>query len=198
MYDIFHWVRACSDHRQTVLVTRFFAGFFSSAPITNSGGVLADLFPPRQRGSALAGYSIAVAGGPLLAPIGGSARLGNGLSWRWTEYITGILMAFGLVLASVFVDESDADMLLTYKARRLRIETGDWSLHAKHEEWHVSIKELTTKYLVVPFQLTVNPICFLMGLYASFVYAILYLTFSSFPIEFIEVCGDSNKHTNPC
>jgi hypothetical protein len=30
---------------QTIMITRFFAGFFASAPVTNTGGVLADLFP---------------------------------------------------------------------------------------------------------------------------------------------------------
>ena len=38
---------------QTVLISRFFAGFFGSAPITNSGGVLSDIWSPQQRGVAL-------------------------------------------------------------------------------------------------------------------------------------------------
>lgn len=51
---------------QTVLITRFFAGFFGSAPVTNTGGVLGDLFAPAQRGVALVGYAMAVVGGPVL------------------------------------------------------------------------------------------------------------------------------------
>lgn len=149
--------------------------------------MLSDLFPPQQRGTALAGYSIAVAGGPLLAPVVGNAFLINGLSWRWTEYINGMIMALGIFLASIFVDESDPNMILTNKARHLRMKTGNWALHAKHEERLPSFQELARKYLIVPLQLTINPICFLMGLYASFVYGILYLTFSAFPIVFIEV-----------
>lgn len=90
--------------------------------------MLADIFPPQQRGSALAGYSIAVAGGPLIAPIVGSAMLTNGLSWRWTQYVTGIVMAVGIALTFITVEESDANILLTYKARRLRMDTGDWAL----------------------------------------------------------------------
>lgn len=62
-----------------------------------------------------------------------------------------------------------------YKARRLRHETGNWALHAEHEEWDVGLKELAEKYLIRPFQLLMTPICFLVALYASFVYGILYL-----------------------
>lgn len=49
----------------TILVTRFFAGFFGSAPISITGGALADMFDPRKRGLALVGYAGAVVGGPV-------------------------------------------------------------------------------------------------------------------------------------
>ena len=66
-------------------------------------------------------------------------------------------------------------MLLVYKARQLRAESGNWSLHAKHEEWNVTIGELARKYLVRPFQLLFTPILFCMALYAAFIYGIVYL-----------------------
>lgn len=78
---------------------------------------------------------------------------------------------------------------MVYKARRLRIQSGNWSLHAQHEEWDASLKELANKYLIHPFQLLATPICFFMLLYASFVYGLLYLSLASFPIEFQEISG---------
>ena len=48
---------ATAKDLQTIMITRFFAGFFSSAPVTNTGGVLGDLFTADQRG-----YAIAVVG----------------------------------------------------------------------------------------------------------------------------------------
>jgi MFS family permease len=84
---VFSFGSATSKDFQTLMITRFFTGFFASAPVTNTGGVLGDLWLPSQRGTALAGYSIAVAGGPLLAPIAGGAMLVSGMSWRWTEYV---------------------------------------------------------------------------------------------------------------
>ncbi|EGE80721.1 MFS multidrug transporter [Blastomyces dermatitidis ATCC 18188] len=186
---IFMFASGSAKDIQTVVISRFFAGFFGSAPITNTGGVLSDLFPPEQRAVAIVGYALAVVGGPSLGPIVGAAIVQSDLRWRWAEYITGIMMIFFLILDVIFIDETYPAALLVKKARRLRYETGNWALHARHEEWDVSFIEMANKYLIVPFQLLCTPICLLIATYASFVYGILYLSLSSFPIAFIEVRG---------
>ncbi len=55
------------------------------------------------------------------------------------------MMMFILLLDVIILDESYPPALLVTKARRLRHETGNWALHARHEEWDVSIKELAHK-----------------------------------------------------
>ena len=186
----FSFGTATAKDVQTIMITRFFAGFFGSAPVTNTGGVLGDLFNPGQRGIAMAGYALAVVGGPCLGPIVGSAVVVQPyLRWRWTEYLTGILMLFTLLLDVIWIDETYPPSLLVVKARRLRHETGNWALHAKFEEWDVSIKELARKFLIRPFQLLGTPICFLMALYASFLYGILYMQLGAVPIIFQEGRG---------
>ena len=149
---------------QTIMICRFFQGFFGSAPVTNTGGVLGDIWSAEVRGAALVLYAMAVVGGPTLGPIVGGAITVSGLSWRWTQYVTGIFQLLTLTLDIIFCDESYAPVLLVTKARRLRIESGNWALHAKHEEWDVSLRELGEKYLIRPFQLLVTPICFLVAL----------------------------------
>ncbi|CEJ58968.1 Putative Synaptic vesicle transporter SVOP and related transporters [Penicillium brasilianum] len=180
---------ATAKDLQTIMLTRFFTGFFGSAPVTNTGGVLGDIWSPEERGVAIVGYAMAVVGGPVLGPIVGGAIVQSYLHWRWTEYITGIMMMFFLLLDLIFIDESYPPVLLVYKAQRLRFESGNWALHARHEEWDVTLKELGNKYLVRPFQLLATPICFLVALYASFVYGILYLSLAAFPIVFQEIRG---------
>lgn len=93
------------------------------------------------------------------------------------------------VLDTLLLRESYPPSLLVTKARRLRHKTSNWALHAKHEEWDVSLSELTHKYLVRPFQLLATPICFLMALYASFCYGILYACLGAFAYEFEFVRG---------
>lgn len=111
------------------------------------------------------------------------------LGWRWTEYFTGIIQGAILVVDVIFIDESYPPKLLVYKARRLRHETGNWALHAKFEEWDVSFDQLCRKFLVRPVQLLMTPICFLVALYASLTYGILYMQLGGVPIIFGEMRG---------
>ena len=186
---VFSFGTATAKDIQTVLITRFFAGVFGSAPITNTGGVLADIWAPEQRGAAIVGYAMAVVGGPVLGPIVGGAVVQSSLGWRWTQYLTGILMMLILTLDVILLDESYPPVLLVAKARRLRHESGNWALHAPHEEWDVTFKDLAHRYLVRPFQMLATPICFLVAVYASFVYGILYANLAAFPIAFEEERG---------
>lgn len=175
---------------QTVLITRFFSAFFASAPVTNTGGVLGDLFSPAYRGIAMAGYALAVVGGPTVGPIVSAAVVQDPeLGWRWTQYITGIVQSVILLHAIIFIDETYPPILLVYKARRLRHESGNWALHARFEEWDVNITELAKKFLIRPMRLLCTPICFLMALYASFVYGILYMQLGAVPYIFGKLRG---------
>lgn len=99
------------------------------------------------------------------------------------------MMLLFLALDMIFLDESYAPVLLVTKARRLRHTTSNWALHARHEEWDVSVRDLARKYLVRPFQLLATPICFLVALYASFVYGILYANLGAFPFVFERLRG---------
>lgn len=92
---------------------------------------MADIWPPQQRGIAIVGYAITIVGGPTLGPIIGGALTSSYLGWRWTEYLTGIIMMTQVVLDAFLLDESYAPVLLAYKARRLRLEGKNWALHAK-------------------------------------------------------------------
>ena len=186
----FSFGTATAKDVQTIMITRFFSAFFASAPVTNTGGVLADLFDSQQRGIAIATYAMAVVIGPVFGPIVGAAFVVQpSLGWRWTEYFTGIIQVGMVVLDLIFIDESYPPRLLVYKARRLRHESANWALHAKFEEWDVSLRELATKFLVRPFQLIATPICGIVCLYNSFCYGILYMNLGAIPIIFGEKRG---------
>lgn len=127
----------------------------------------------------------------------GGAICMSSLRWRWTQYISGLFIMVMVVIGVFVLDESYPAALLVTKARRLRHESGNWALHAKHEEWDVSLNEMAHKYLVRPFQLLATPICFLVALYASFVYGILYATLGAFPVVFQEIRGYNQGKIGP-
>ncbi|KAA6412391.1 MAG: mfs multidrug [Lasallia pustulata] len=186
---IFAFETATAKDIQTVILTRFFAGLFGSAPVTNTGGVLGDIWHPTQRGTAMVGYTFGVMGGTMVGPVVGGAIIQSSLGWRWTEYITGIFQMAVLVLDVLILDESYPPRLLVYKARRLRITTGNWTLHARFEEWDVTLKEMMHKFGVRPFQMLLTPICFSLSIYVAFCYGLLYAALMAFPIAFQEGRG---------
>lgn len=44
------------------------------------------------------------------------------LGWRWTEYLTSIIMSAQAALDIVLIEEAYPPVLLSYKARRFRFE----------------------------------------------------------------------------
>jgi hypothetical protein len=81
-------------------------------------------------------------------------------------------------------------VLLKWKAQRLRKQTGNKAYYHPHERIKVDVKSIITKQLSRPLKmLFTEPMVTLIAFYASFVYAILYLTLQVFPIVFQEQRG---------
>jgi MFS transporter, DHA1 family, multidrug resistance protein len=70
-YTLFHIGQARANNMTTLLVTRFLCGFFAVAPLTNSTGVIADIWDPVNRGIATSVFASAVFLGPVLGPVVG-------------------------------------------------------------------------------------------------------------------------------
>jgi len=166
---------------------------FGSAPVSNVSAALGDIWDQRARGTAMTLYGIAVVGGPTLGPIIGSALLVDAnLGWRWTEYIEAIWVFTIFTLSLFCLPELYGPVLLKQKAERMRVQTGNQDLYAPHERVKVDIKSLVTKQFSRPLMmLFTEPMVTCIALYASFVYAILYLTLEVFPIVFEDIRGYS-------
>lgn len=65
LYTAFNCASAGSQNIWTLIILRFFAGSFGASPLTNAGGVIADLFPPAERGLAMGIFSAA----PFMGPV---------------------------------------------------------------------------------------------------------------------------------
>ncbi|KAI1957886.1 MFS siderochrome iron transporter 1 [Ophidiomyces ophidiicola] len=78
---------AGSQNIWTLIILRFFAGSFGSSPLTNAGGIIADMFSASERGLAMGMFSIAPFLGPVLGPIIGGfiGPLGLSAGKRRTE-----------------------------------------------------------------------------------------------------------------
>ena len=67
-HTLLHLGQALAQNMPTLLVTRFLSGFFASAPLNNSGGVLFDLWEVEGRGPAASLLFTTVFFGPALGP----------------------------------------------------------------------------------------------------------------------------------
>jgi MFS family permease len=175
---------------QTLLILRFFAGSFGSAPLTNSGGVIADMFPASHRGLAMCIFASAPFCGPTLGPIvGGFAA--ESIGWRWVEGITTIFTGVLWIIGSIIVPETYAPVLLKTRATTMSEMTGQvYVSKIEHDKGKQSLLMTYKIALSRPWiLLTREPIVLLLSIYTAIVYGTLYLTFAAFPIVYEEARG---------
>ncbi|KAL8737754.1 MAG: hypothetical protein Q9181_001382 [Wetmoreana brouardii] len=115
---------AAAPNIEGLLIMRFLAGTFGSSPLTNAGGVVADIWPARQRGLALVAFSSAPLFGPVLGPIIGGF-LGEKYGWRWVQGFLAILSGTMCILVALIVPETYGPLLLKRRAQALSKLTGD-------------------------------------------------------------------------
>jgi DHA1 family multidrug resistance protein-like MFS transporter len=121
---------------------------------------------------------------------GGFITINKNMGWRWTEYITAMMgfLAFGLNL--IFLNETYPPVILISKAEELRRRTKNWGIHAKQEEIEVDLRELAEKNFSRPLRMLVSePIVLLISLYMAFIYGLLYLFLTAYPLVFQGVHG---------
>lgn len=73
---------ALAPNIESLIIFRFLAGIGGSGCLTIGGGVISDLFPPEQRGTATAIYVMGPLFGPVLGPICGGF-VAQRIGWRW-------------------------------------------------------------------------------------------------------------------
>ena len=192
-FTVFQAATATGYNLQTVLISRFFGGLFASCPLAVVAAVFSDMFDNRSRGSAIAIFSLGVFTGPLMAPfIGGFIVENVNLGWRWIEYLMTILGGFALILDVIFLPETYPPVVLVSKAAELRRRTLNWGIHAKQEEIEVDLRELLEKNFSRPLRILFGePIVLLLSIYMAFIYGLLYLFLTAYPITFQQIHGFS-------
>lgn len=189
-YSIFTIATATSKDVQTLMLSRFFAGFFSASPIAIVPAVFADIWNNQTRGVAIAMFAMAVFVGPFASPFTGGFITMSYLGWRWTMYIAAIMGFLAVGLCVLFLKETYAPAILVEKAKTLRRQTHNWGIRARQEEVELDWEELITNNFSRPFRmLFTEPIVFLISIWMSFVYGLMYALLSAYPVVFQQIHG---------
>ncbi|THV03329.1 MFS polyamine transporter [Dendrothele bispora CBS 962.96] len=192
IYTLFILGQALAPNIQTLLVTRFFSGFFAVAPLTVGGGLLADIWPAKGRGPATSIFSASVFLGPVLGPLIGGFVAESSLSWAWIFWIMFIFAGASTILMILLMPETYGPVILQKKAQRLRKAdpVANKNLIAEHEKQDWSFRNTLHRTIYRPFiMLSKEPILVLVTIYLSVVYGVLYALFEAFPVIFIETRG---------
>lgn len=184
-YSVFTIGTATAKDVQTIMLTRFFAGFFAASPLSVVPAIFADLYSNQYRGIAIAIFAMAVFVGPFASPFTGGFITMSYLGWRWTMYISAIMGFLAFALLAFFFKETYVPAVLREKAGILRRQTRNWGIHAKQDEVELDFKELITNNFSRPFRmLLTEPIVFLVTLYMSFIYGLMYALLGAYPVVF--------------
>lgn len=190
-FTAFSFGTAVSKDLTSILVCRWFGGFFGAGPLTLAGPLYADMFVGKPFGISMVFFAFTVFMGPIIAqPVGGFIVLNHDLGWKWTEYLCGILGAAALVPLIFVLKETYAPVILARKAASMREQTGDALITSQHEEISISWRVILVEYVALPLKMLVSdPIVLLMSLFGSFVYGLLYLFLVGYPVVFQKIHG---------
>lgn len=188
-YTAFLFLCAFPPNFAGLLVGRFLAGTFVSAPLSVAPGILVDLWEPMERGNAMAIYSLASWVGPVLGPIiSGFMQLT--MDWRWAMYVA--IFSAALAIPFLFtLPETHGSSILIAKAKRFR-KIGGPSYATVQSEGEATRPSLGTVYklaLTRPWILLFDLISLCCSLYITVVFTLQFMLFSIYPIVFKEMRG---------
>ncbi|TFY79319.1 hypothetical protein EWM64_g4693 [Hericium alpestre] len=184
---------ALSKNTASILIFRFLGGTFAAAPLTNSGGVVGDIWDAKTRGKAMVLFAIAPFAGPALGPTVAGWIIVAGVSWRWVFWVLTIFAGACLAMVVLTLPETYGPILLVNRAKELRKDTGDDRYYAQLELQDFTLRESIMNVVAKPFKmLFLEPMLMFCTLYISFLSGCMYLLFEAYPVVFSE-----GHHMNP-
>jgi multidrug resistance protein len=175
VFTAFNAACAAAPNIGALIVCRFLAGCFGSSPLTNAGGVIADMFPTSERGVAMAFFTTAPFMGPALGPICGGF-LSMTVSWRWVEGLICVLSGTLWILGTLLVPETYAPVILRNRAKKLSELTGLIYVSKLDSGRNTSMKNTSKTALARPWALLFRePIVLLLSIYIAIIYGTLYM-----------------------
>lgn len=165
---VFQIPLAVAPNIGTVLSCRFLQGFFGSAPLTNIGGTISDLFERDESGYAMALYAFSSTSGPPLALII-SSYIPQTIGWRWLFWLYLIIFGVYEIILVLTIKETRHNIILEKCAKKMRKETGNPRIYdpagKERSLHHLFFVSLTRPFVF----LFTEPITLLSALYNGFV-----------------------------
>jgi len=131
--------------------------------------------------------------GPCVAPICG-AYITTNTTWRWVFWVTSIFDVLVQVVSLFFLSETFAPTILAHKAKKIREDyrrrgANDVTIRSEFETGD-RFSKILRKRLVLPFiMMFTHPAVQAPAIYRAYLYGVMYLVLSTFPLVFEEAYG---------
>ncbi|KAK6384273.1 hypothetical protein LTR65_009749 [Meristemomyces frigidus] len=191
---IFQIPLALAPNIGTIIVCRLIQGFGGSAPLSNTGGTVSDLWERNESGNAMMVYGASSTFGPPFALVL-SGYIVQNKGWHWLFWIFMIITGGLWVIMVLTLPETRHSIILEKKAKRVRktlakegavspaVVENISDAHNKADKR--SIHSLFAINLTRPIRfLFTEPITIFAAAYNGFIYGIVYLFNEAFPLVF--------------
>lgn len=176
---------AGAQNIESLIVLRFLAGAIGSSPLTNAGGVIADMFPAKERGFAMSVFAAAPFLGPVIGPIVGGF-VSETIGWRWIEGLMAIFTGALWIICTICVPETYPPVIQRRRAKKLSKMTGKvYKSVEEVDQGQTTFGQVFKASLLRPWVLLFfEPIVLLLSIYMAIIYGTLYMLFGAFPIVY--------------
>ncbi|KAK4446697.1 MFS general substrate transporter [Podospora aff. communis PSN243] len=173
----------------SLVVCRFFAGFFGGSVLSVISGTNADIWTPLTRAPSAAAMALSTAMGPSIGPIIGGFLVEDGrLDWRWTQWV---VLMFAAVTGVGLLTQSETykKTILVQRAKQ-GAKGGSNKATPSPPPLAARLRLLLVVTLTRPLRMLASePIVFFLSLYSAFTVALLFVFFSAYPMAFSRQYG---------
>lgn len=177
------WQLGCAlaPNLGSLVAFRLLAGIGAAGCMILGGGVIADLFVPRERGKANAIFAMGPLFGPVVGPVIGGF-IAQRAGWRWGYWVLSIATGTVTAVTMIFNKETYAPVILLRKTTTKAKELDRSDLRSAYEaETARQTRTAILKHGIVhPLRmLFLSPIIAIFCVYEALVYGLLYLLLTS-------------------
>ncbi|KAG9950859.1 MFS general substrate transporter, partial [Aureobasidium melanogenum] len=188
---IFQLPLALAPNIGTIIVCRLISGFGGSAPLTNTGGSVSDVWERNASGPAMSIYGLSSTFGPPMALVI-SGYIAQDKGWRWLFWVYMAIFGGVWLIMMATLPETRHSTILERKAKRVRkalkkdgLEKSAQRVFDAHADEAKSLHTLFAITLTRPFRfLFTEPITIGAAAYNGFIYGLVYLFNEAFPLVF--------------
>ncbi|KAJ7902881.1 major facilitator superfamily domain-containing protein [Mycena olivaceomarginata] len=179
-FTAFSFGAAFAPNASSLLIFRFFVGFFGSASINNVPASIGDYTTPLERGRYTISYALFAFGGPALGPLA-SAFIQQDAGFRWNLRVMAIFCAVLSILVAL-APETHGPTLLKWRMAK----EGKTPPRQDFGKVMFVFKGALARPIIYLFT---EPVVMLISLYLSILYGILYGFFEAFTVVYLEIRG---------